>query len=230
MTMAERIKTLRLKKGLTLKELGERIGVSEQTMWKYESGARPNLKPNIIAKLAVVFDVTPTYLMFGEGFPDVISEASLYYPLEKAISSMPLFGKSIADKPTYIPTRRVPVLGPTAAGEPIIAEREYDEYVEVPADGKRYDAAVRVEGDSMLPLFHIGDLALVRYQPDVEDGEIAVVCIDDTVTLKRVYHVQSGIMLHSENPKYKPLLISEGDCNSIHLTGKVIGQLHWFED
>lgn len=216
MTIFERIKKLRLEKGWTLEELGNAAGLSKQTIWKYESGARPNIKASKIASIAAALGVSPVYLIFGDEYPET--------------NGLAMLGKSVADKPTYIPTRRVPVLGPTAAGEPIIAEREYDEYVEVPADGKRYDAAVRVEGDSMLPLFHIGDLALVRYQPDVEDGEIAVVCIDDTVTLKRVYHVQGGIMLHSENPKYKPLLISEGDYNTIHLTGKVIGQLHWFED
>lgn len=214
--LANRIKRLREERGLSQSELGQLVGTTKQTIYKYEKGIVANLKQTKIGKLAKALGVSPSYLLFGDEYPET--------------NGLAMLGKSVADKPTYIPTRRVPVLGPTAAGEPIIAEREYDEYVEVPADGKRYDAAVRVEGDSMLPLFHIGDLALVRYQPDVEDGEIAVVCIDDTVTLKRVYHVQGGIMLHSENPKYKPLLISEGDCNSIHLTGKVIGQLHWFED
>lgn len=223
MTMQERIKNLRKEKGWTLRELGERIGVSEQTMWKYESGARPNIKPPIIAKLAVAFGVSPSYLMFGDDYPGAISEATLAEHL------IQMLGQHISDRPAPLETRRVPVLGSTAAGEPIPAERVYDEYVEVPADGRCFDAAVRVEGDSMMPLFSVGDLALIRYQPDLEDGEIGVVCIDDTVTLKRIYHVNGGIMLHSENPKYKPMLITENDCNCVHLTGKVIGHLHWFE-
>ena len=185
-------------------------------MWKYESGSRPNIKADKIAKIAVALGVSPVYLMFGDDYPET--------------NGLAMLGKSIADKPTELKIKRVPVLGATAAGAPIIAEREYDEYVEVPEDGRRFDAAVRVEGDSMLPLFAVGDLALIRYQPDVDDGEIAVICMDDTVTLKRIYHVPNGVMLHSENKNYKPKLIMGDDYNNIHLTGKVVGIVHWFEE
>lgn len=125
--------------------------------------------------------------------------------------------------------RRVPILGDTAAGTPIVAERVYDEYIELPADGKRYDAAVHITGDSMEPTYNMGDLALLRYQPDVEDGEAAVVCIDDSVTLKRVYHVSGGLMLQSDNVKYKPIFINGRSHTSVHLIGKVVGYLRWEE-
>ena len=125
--------------------------------------------------------------------------------------------------------RRIPIIGDTAAGAPIPAERVYDEFVEVPEDGKRYDAAVHITGDSMEPTYRLGDLALLRYQPDVEDGEAAVVCIDDSVTLKRVYHVAGGIMLNSDNVKYKPLIVNADTCTNAHIIGKVIGYLHWEE-
>ena len=130
---------------------------------------------------------------------------------------------------TLIETKRIPILGDTAAGEPIIANREYDEYIDVPIDGRRYDAAVRVTGDSMEPGYRIGDLALVRYQDDVEDGQIAVVCLDDEVTLKRVHHMRDGIMLVSDNPKYAPKIIMADDVPNIHLTGRAIGVIHWEE-
>ena len=128
-----------------------------------------------------------------------------------------------------LPVKRIPILGDTAAGQPIIANREYDEYIEVPIDGRKFDAAVRVTGDSMEPGYHIGDLALVRYQEDVEDGQIAVVCLDDEVTLKRIHHMTGGIILQSDNTKYKTQVVTTENVNCIHLMGRVVGVLHWEE-
>ena len=133
------------------------------------------------------------------------------------------------ERELILKTRKVPILGDTAAGAPITAERVYDEYVELPADGKRYDAAVHITGDSMEPTYRLGDLALLRYQPDVENGEAAVICIDDTVTLKRVYHVGDKVMLQSDNPKYQPIIVDENTCNNAHIVGKVVGFVHWEE-
>ena len=81
----------------------------------------------------------------------------------------------------------------------------------------------------MEPGYRIGDLALVRYQDDVEDGQIAVVCLDDEVTLKRVHHMENGIMLISDNPKYAPKIITADDVPNIHLTGRAVGVIRWEE-
>lgn len=146
-----------------------------------------------------------------------------------------IFGCSVGylmgteDDPNGMQTVHIPIIGDTAAGMPIVANREYDEYIDVPMDGKKFDAAVRVTGDSMEPNYRIGDLALVRYQDDVLDGQIAVVCIDDEVTLKRVYHLPNGVMLQSDNPKYKPIMIKADDVGCLHLTGRAIGCIHWEE-
>ena len=201
MELNEKLYNLRKLRGLTLEQVGERVGVGKSTVRKWESGQIANMRRDKIAKLAHALSVSPAYLMGWTEDPSVIS----------------------------VETRRVPIIGDTAAGAPITAERVYDEYVELPADGKRYDAAVHITGDSMEPTYRLGDLALLRYQPDVEDGEAAVVCIDDTVTLKRVYHLSGKVMLQSDNPKYQPILVDEGSCNNVHLVGKVIGFVHWEE-
>src|SRR5690606_598863 len=71
-------------------------------------------------------------------------------------------------------TKRVPLLGDIAAGEPIFASEEYGEYVEVPGDAP-VDFCLRVRGDSMVDArIQDGDLVFVRQQPTVENGEIAV--------------------------------------------------------
>lgn len=127
------------------------------------------------------------------------------------------------------PMRRVPVLGDIAAGQPIVALREYDEFVEVPDHGERYDAMLRVKGDSMEPHYLDGDLVMIRYQDDVDDGQIAAVCLDDGVTLKRLYHLKRGLQLVSENPKYPPMVFTDEDVNCTHLVGLAVGYLRWEE-
>ena len=138
------------------------------------------------------------------------------------------FGKSIDGliPRSQLRTRRVPILGDTAAGEPVIANRVYDEWVEVPDDGHHYDAALRVTGDSMAPKYQKGDLVFIKYQDDVRDGQIAVVCLDDGVTLKRVYHIPNGLQLLSENRDYPPMVFTAADGNA-HLVGLAVGVLHW---
>lgn len=66
MTVGERIKYLRIEKGMTQKELGEKVGVNNAAINKYETGIVINLKRDMIAKLADALDVTPTYLMGWE--------------------------------------------------------------------------------------------------------------------------------------------------------------------
>lgn len=63
MTMGDRIKQLRLSKGMTQEELGQKIGVQKAAIYKYESGLVVNLKRNIIEKLSNVLEVSPSYLM-----------------------------------------------------------------------------------------------------------------------------------------------------------------------
>ena len=149
-----------------------------------------------------------------------------YKELAKSIAG---FIEDVLERDNLAGVKRIPILGDTAAGQPIIANREYDEYIDIPIDGRRFDAAVRVKGDSMEPGYHIGDLALVRYQDDVDDGQIVVVCLDEEVTLKRLYHMSGSILLQSDNKKYPPMAFTSEDYANIHLVGKVVGVIHWEE-
>lgn len=63
MVTGDRIKELRLEKGLTQEQLGELLGLGKAAINKYESGTVENLKRSTIAKLAEIFDVSPTYLL-----------------------------------------------------------------------------------------------------------------------------------------------------------------------
>ena len=117
---------------------------------------------------------------------------------------------------------RVPLLGQIAAGEPILATEEFKTYVEIDSTIK-VDFCLRVKGDSMIDArINDGDIVFVRKQPEVENGEIAVVLIDNEATLKRFYKNNGGVILKPENSKYPPKHYTEKDFRDIRILGKAI--------
>ncbi len=106
-------------------------------------------------------------------------------------------------------TKKVPMLGEIAAGEPILADEHCEYYVEVDED-LNVDFCLKVRGDSMIDARILdGDIVFIRQQPIVENGEIAAVLIDDEVTLKRFYKNNGGVILKPENSKYQPKFYTE---------------------
>jgi len=205
MNIGMRIKQCRKQQGMSVEELAERIGKSPATLYRYESGDITKVDPSILRPISEALQTTPAHLMGWDETPAIPG----------------LVGRE------GLSMRRVPILGDTAAGEPIVANRVYDEYVDIPDDGHHYDAALRVTGDSMSPRYQIGDLALIRYQDDVADGQIAAVCLDDCVTLKRVYHLPRGLQLLSDNPNHPPQVYMDDDVGNAHLVGLCVGVLSW---
>ena len=67
-----------------------------------------------------------------------------------------------------------------------------------------------------------GDIVFIRKQPDVLDGEIAAVLIEDEATLKRVYKMPNRIQLRAENPAYPPLNFEGIRCKEVHILGKAV--------
>lgn len=91
------------------------------------------------------------------------------------------------------------------------------------SDGIRVDFCLRVKGDSMKDARIMdGDIVFVRRQPTVQNGEIAVVLIDDEVTLKRVYITEQGIILRPENPAYQPMFVSHEDFRQVRILGRAV--------
>ena len=119
-------------------------------------------------------------------------------------------------------TKKVPLLGSIAAGEPILACEEHSVYIEVGHDVD-VDFCLRVKGDSMIDARILeGDIVFIRQQSAVDDGEIAVVLIDNDVTLKRFYQNNDGVILKPENSKYQPRYYTEKNFKNIRVLGKAI--------
>ena len=79
---------------------------------------------------------------------------------------------------------------------------------------------VRITGDSMEPVIKKGSEVYLRYQPTVEDGEVAIVRVeDDGVTCKYLYRDGKNVILKSENPKYEDLIV---DAEKVSVIGKVL--------
>ena len=120
-------------------------------------------------------------------------------------------------------TKRVPLLGTIACGEPILAEENLEGYVEA-ADEVEADFALRCRGDSMINAgIHHGDLLLIRQQADVDNGDIAVVAVNgDEATLKRVKKQENALILQPENPACEPKIFVGKDMENIHIRGRLM--------
>ena len=116
------------------------------------------------------------------------------------------------------------MLGNVACGEPIFANEEHETYIEADADVLA-DFCLTAKGDSMINArIFDGDILFVKSQDTVDDGEIAVVLIDNEATVKRVYYDKENniITLVPENPTHKPLRYTGEQLNQIRILGKVI--------
>jgi len=120
----------------------------------------------------------------------------------------------------------VPILGRIAAGQPLLAAEHLEGTLPLPRSWVPGEEAflLRVTGESMAPLLLPGDLVMVRVQPRVSRGEIAVVLVDDEATVKRVYEEAGGLVLKGDNPDFAPLRFPpEEAAELVQILGKVVG-------
>lgn len=120
----------------------------------------------------------------------------------------------------------IPILGTVKAGYDWLAEENIVDYItlkeNIPNIKEYY--ALRITGDSMLPLLSDGDLVIVHDQDDVESGQTAVVLINgDEATVKKIIKTNEGIELHAMNPYYPAKKFTYDDMKNIPV--KIIGRV-----
>lgn len=123
-------------------------------------------------------------------------------------------------------TVEVPILGRIAAGQPLLAAEQVEDTLPLPRSWVPGEEAflLRVSGESMAPLLLPGDLVMVRVQPRVSRGEIAVVLVDEEATVKRVYEEAGGLVLKGDNPDFTPLRFAPDEAAAlVQILGKVVG-------
>lgn len=134
--------------------------------------------------------------------------------------------KAVETQPAPSNVVSLPVLGRVAAGEPIFAEQNIDDYVDVPQNMARGNDlfVLDVQGDSMIGVGIMPrDKIIVRSQQTAENGEIVVALLDDEATVKRFCKEKDYIVLKAENPEYAPII-----SRYVQVIGKVVGLLRTY--
>ena len=206
--IGDRIKSLRESKGYNMRQMASALNLPYTTYVNYEKGARePNSEQLIL--ISKYFGVSIDYLMGRTDVP--FTEETSENIFEKYPNIQPL--------PEM---RKVPLLGAIACGEPIY--REEDEWISLPNDIKA-DFCLRCQGDSMIDArINDGDIVFIKACPEVENGQIAAVSIDNEVTLKRVFYYpeKNKLVLYPENKAYEPFVYMNEELNDIRILGRAV--------
>ncbi len=198
MSIGENIRRLRLARGMSQTELAEKLGVSNKTVssWESDVGAKTP-RMGVIEKLAAVFGVNKSELIDG---------------VDVLVNTIPAG--------TFHPIR---VAGTVKAGYNGIAFEDFSGYEFADVRHPENYVYFRVEGDSMAPAINDGDLALVRVQPDVESGQVAIVVVNgDEGTIKKVIRRGGSIALQPFNPAYETRVFIDSEVEEVRIAGLVV--------
>ena len=211
MTVGERIKARRKELGLSVDALAELVGVNRATVYRYEGDEIKSMGTETLVPLTKALRTTPAWLM---GWTDNDEPRSSGQPVPLA---------------QVAPSKgvRIPVFGTVRAGIPLDAITDILDYEEIPQEMARQGEyfGLRVKGDSMLPDIREDDIVIVRQQPDVENGDTAIVLINgDEATVKRVTKSSAGLTLIPANSQYAPMVYSMLDVATlpVKILGKVV--------
>ena len=195
-----RIKQLRLEKDITQKDLADFLGVTPKAISFYELGQRMPSN-DVILKLAQKFGVTTDYLLGNDVDPNKLSN---------------YIGPVVENK-------KIPIIGSVKCGINGLAFQYLEGYVYIDDSLTGDIAAFVCRGDSMKDLgISEGDIAIVRRQCTIENGELAVVIINgEEGTLKRVRYHDNVMILEAANPAYPPRIFSGNEMNVVKIFGKV---------
>lgn len=208
MSLGNNIKYARKAAGLTQEDIAREIGVSKQTVQKYESGIITTISSDKIEIIAKLLRTTPAKLM---GWEDNTSA-----------QSFKLFSPNVTDDVVTFP-----VLGSIAAGYNEMAIEGWSgETIDVPRSflkgrSKSDFFVLKVHGDSMYPIYHTDDKVLILRQTFVErSGDVGAVIYDgECATLKRVEIFDDMVRLSPLNPSYPPKELTGANLEQYHIIG-----------
>lgn len=191
------IKKYRIKKGMKQIELCKILGITQGALSGWENG---KYEPDIksLNKLAEIFETS---------IDDIMGYARKQTPTRRIV--------------------RIPVLGDVAAGIPIEAITDIDDYEEI--DLSEYEpgeyVSLRIKGNSMEPTMPEGTTVIVRIQNTIENGETAIVTIgNEEAICKKIKKTPKGVTLISTNPIYDPMFFTNKEIEELPVCiwGRVI--------
>lgn len=240
----ERLKELRIEKGITLEELAKNIGTTKTTLSRYENGER-SPKLQLVGLLANYFQVDMAWLSGQAIYKNTLDVLPVYNQLtsprqqkvynfaenqleeqekeikqkNNSITSLEQFRKKKEKETVYGTTKWY---GAVSAGTGEFLADETCEEIELPIEQipDEADFCLSVNGDSMEPIFHDNDYVFVKRQPEIYSGNIGVVIVNGESFLKRIWFENNFVRLESFNKKYKDIIITEND--EFRIVGKVV--------
>ena len=120
----------------------------------------------------------------------------------------------------------IPIIGRVAAGEPLLAEQNIEDYFPIPVEymPNKQTFMLQVQGESMINAGILsGDYVIVEQTPSAENGEQVVALIEDGATVKTFYREEGIIRLQPENDGYDPIILTD-----VTILGKVIGVIRMY--
>lgn len=177
----------------------------------YEQGQRePDF--NTLQRFADFFEVTMDYLIKGNRpVPDSVLDAGTFYPVGEV--------------------RQIPIVAEIPCGTPVVTEDNIIGYFPVDTSMTNLNGGeyvwLKAKGDSMIGAdIRDGSLVFIRLQPEVEDRDIAAVCIDgETATLKRIFITGDNVILMPENSSLAPYTYEKSRIRIVGKAIKVINDL-----
>ena len=177
-----RLKELRKERGLSLKEMGEILGVAESTVSLYENKKR-EAPYSVLHKASDFFEVTIDYLLGGNERAECTNNAVL-----------------------------IPLLDTVSISQTGIEYFYSSESEAIELGNPENYFFFRAHDDSMEMQISEGDIALIKKQSDIQSGELAAVIYEGSpVTLKRIIKQDGLIILQPFNPRYKSIFIKDND-------------------
>lgn len=215
MALKDNIKKRREEIGITLEEVAKTVGVTRQTIQKYESGIIANIPSDKIELLAIALKTSPSFLMGWEEPKKEIIYNDIYSRFPEP---------NITDNCVALP-----VIGEVAAGYDHLAVENWDgDTINIPEEylkghSKNDFFVLTVHGDSMYPMFIEGDKVVVLKQSTLDkSGDIGVIIYDnDVATLKKIEFVkgENWLTMIPLNPNYPPKKITGTDLELCRVIG-----------
>lgn len=239
------LKEKRLEKKLTLEQVGEIVGVGKSTVRKWENGMIENMGRDKIVSLSKALGISPLDILgIGDSEDetnpikkelndifDLLNSKRQRNVLNFASNQLDEQNNNILDiNKTMEKDRLIPIetVEKVSAGFGFhYGENEKTTYYTSRNDLPRFDFATVVDGDSMEPTLHDGDIILIRQNYDTPQGGIYVVDYDGTSWVKEVSIVENELVLHSINEKYRDLFlpVPPEDGEYWNIVGEVVD---WF--
>lgn len=200
--IGNRIEKSRKALGMTQEELASTLGLNKSTIQRYESGKIEKIKLPVIEAMANTLGVSPEYLAAKSDLP----ESNIEVLPNSKVHMIPVFETVSAGFGAYASDYIIDYMPLYIANVSDIPDM----------------MCIKVSGDSMYPKIEDGDIIVVRRQPCVDNGQIAVVLIDgEEGVVKKINASKDFVELISINPMYPPRVFKNEEVECISIVGLV---------